>query len=152
MLINLPAELVHRVAALRFSDDHLELLTQLQFEFKLAIGNDELGAERCVVVVVVVFDMVAAVVGVVVVVVGVVAVLVVVTTTTGGTESQSAKKAAGAAMASTPVTSVISASTGRTGLPTAGDLISALGRRLLSHSASKVFHLSPIRTDVPHGE
>ena len=41
MLINLPAELVHRVAALRFSDDHLELLTQLQFEFKLAIGNDD---------------------------------------------------------------------------------------------------------------
>ena len=46
MLINLPAELVHRVAALRFSDDHLELLTQLQFEFKLAIGNDELNRRR----------------------------------------------------------------------------------------------------------
>ena len=41
MRLDLPAELVHRIAALRFSDDHLELLAQLQFEFKLAIGNDD---------------------------------------------------------------------------------------------------------------
>ena len=46
MLIDLPAELVRRVAALRFSDDHLELLSQLQFEFKLALGTDELNRRR----------------------------------------------------------------------------------------------------------
>ena len=46
MLINLPAELVHRVAALRFSDDHLDLLAQLQFEFKLAIGDYDAAKRR----------------------------------------------------------------------------------------------------------
>jgi len=44
--LDLPAELVHRVAALRFSDDHLELLAQLQFEFKLAIGTDDAAKRR----------------------------------------------------------------------------------------------------------
>ena len=48
MRLDLPSELVHRVAALRFSDDHLELLAQLQFEFKLAIGTDELNRRRAV--------------------------------------------------------------------------------------------------------